>query len=159
MTPGVRELYEHRAAEAWESRHGAAPVDRHEVRSALEDNGITLLVDQEAVISTPIGAVQIVGADWVGRAGVKEQHAWVRQSLKDFEERVDDLVAEGDRVVVRTTVSGVVANIADSATTRVSTIGVLIYRVSNGQIAEQWEIANVAGIMAQLGIALTHTAP
>jgi predicted MPP superfamily phosphohydrolase len=38
-----------------------------EVRSALEGNGITLLVDQEALISTPIGMVQLVGADYVGR--------------------------------------------------------------------------------------------
>jgi predicted MPP superfamily phosphohydrolase len=38
-----------------------------EVRAALEDNGITLLVDEEATISTPIGPVQLVGADYVGR--------------------------------------------------------------------------------------------
>ncbi len=42
-----------------------------EVRSALEGNGITLLVDQEALLSTPIGSVQLVGADYVGR-GYKE---------------------------------------------------------------------------------------
>ncbi len=43
-----------------------------EVRSALEQNGITLLVDQEAVITTPIGPVQLVGADYVGRG--REEH-------------------------------------------------------------------------------------
>lgn len=34
-TPGVREVYEHRAAERWAADHGAEPADRHEVRAAL----------------------------------------------------------------------------------------------------------------------------
>ena len=38
-----------------------------EVRHALEANGVTLLVDQEAVVDTPVGPVQIIGADWSGR--------------------------------------------------------------------------------------------
>jgi predicted MPP superfamily phosphohydrolase len=39
----------------------------HEVRSALEANGVRLLVDEEVLAHTPVGAVQIVGADYVGR--------------------------------------------------------------------------------------------
>jgi predicted MPP superfamily phosphohydrolase len=38
-----------------------------EVRTALASNGIRLLVDEEAQVDTPIGPVQIVGADYVGR--------------------------------------------------------------------------------------------
>jgi len=38
-----------------------------EVRAALAANGIRLLVDDEAVIATEAGVVQIVGADYVGR--------------------------------------------------------------------------------------------
>jgi predicted MPP superfamily phosphohydrolase len=38
-----------------------------EVRRALAANGIRLLVDEEAVTETAVGAVQIVGADYVGR--------------------------------------------------------------------------------------------
>jgi hypothetical protein len=38
-----------------------------EVRSALEQSGVHLLIDDEALVDTPIGPVQIVGADWVGR--------------------------------------------------------------------------------------------
>jgi len=37
----------------------------HEVRSALAANGVRLLVDAEAVASTPAGPVQIVGSDYV----------------------------------------------------------------------------------------------
>jgi len=38
-----------------------------EVRGALEATGIRLLVDEEAVVETPVGPVQLVGADYVGR--------------------------------------------------------------------------------------------
>ncbi len=38
-----------------------------EVRHALAATGVRLLVDDEAVADTPVGPVQIVGADWVGQ--------------------------------------------------------------------------------------------
>jgi hypothetical protein len=40
-----------------------------EVRHALDANGVALLVDGEAMVDTPTGPVQIVGADWVGKGG------------------------------------------------------------------------------------------
>ncbi len=43
-----------------------------EVRAALLDNGVTLLVDEEVLTDTPAGPVQIVGSDWAGRRA-KEQ--------------------------------------------------------------------------------------
>ena len=39
VTPGVRELYEHQAAAAWEKQHGQAPQNRHEVRQSLSKIG------------------------------------------------------------------------------------------------------------------------
>jgi uncharacterized protein len=39
----------------------------HEVRHGLAANGIRLLLDEEAVAATAVGAVQILGADWVPR--------------------------------------------------------------------------------------------
>jgi predicted MPP superfamily phosphohydrolase len=38
-----------------------------EVRHGLATNGIRLLVDDEAIAPTPVGPVQILGADWVAR--------------------------------------------------------------------------------------------
>ncbi len=43
-----------------------------EVASALAANGVRLLVDEEVLVETPIGRVQIVGADWY-REGRKEK--------------------------------------------------------------------------------------
>lgn len=45
-----------------------------EVRSALASNGVRLLVDEEALVDTPAGRVQLLGADYVGR-GRKEHLA------------------------------------------------------------------------------------
>jgi predicted MPP superfamily phosphohydrolase len=39
----------------------------HEVRHGLAANGIRLLVDDEAIADSPVGPVQILGADWVAR--------------------------------------------------------------------------------------------
>jgi ubiquinone/menaquinone biosynthesis C-methylase UbiE len=35
MSPGVRELHDHRVSRSWALRHGKPPADRHEVREAL----------------------------------------------------------------------------------------------------------------------------
>jgi predicted ester cyclase len=70
-------------------------------------------------------------------------------SLGEYRERVDELIAEGDRVAVRVTLTGV----GNAGRKSVSSLGILIYRIADGRIAEQWEVGNVAGIMEQLGFA------
>ena len=54
-----------------------------EVRAALAANDIRLLVDEEAVVETAIGPVQIVGADYVGRG--RGEH--IRSLLARFPRR------------------------------------------------------------------------
>jgi predicted MPP superfamily phosphohydrolase len=46
-----------------------------EVRTALEANGVRLLVDEEALAATPAGPVQILGADWASRERRARLHA------------------------------------------------------------------------------------
>jgi predicted MPP superfamily phosphohydrolase len=58
-----------------------------EVRSALEKCGVRLLVDEETVAETPVGPVQIVGADYVSRD--REQH--LRELLGRFPRRAGHL--------------------------------------------------------------------
>ena len=58
-----------------------------EVRSALEGNGIRLLLDDEAIAKTAAGDVQIVGADYVGRG--REAH--LQELLARFPARPDHL--------------------------------------------------------------------
>ena len=58
-----------------------------EVAHALAHNGIRLLIDAEHVAQTPIGPVQIVGADYVGRG--REEH--LHTLLSRFPRRADHL--------------------------------------------------------------------
>jgi predicted MPP superfamily phosphohydrolase len=46
-----------------------------EVRGALAANGVHLLVDDEARVATPVGPVQILGADWANRDRRERLHA------------------------------------------------------------------------------------
>jgi hypothetical protein len=46
----------------------------NEVRHGLSANGIRLLVDEEAVATTAVGAVQILGADWMPRGHREHLH-------------------------------------------------------------------------------------
>jgi predicted MPP superfamily phosphohydrolase len=58
-----------------------------EVRHALESNGIQLLIDEEARTDTPLGAVQIIGADFVWSD--RERH--LRELLARFPRREGEL--------------------------------------------------------------------
>jgi uncharacterized protein len=54
-----------------------------EVRAALAANGVRLLMDEEIVVATAAGAVQIVGADYVGKG--RREH--IRQLLQTHPRR------------------------------------------------------------------------
>ena len=58
-----------------------------EVRHALAVNGVRLLLDEETTVDTPIGPVQLVGADWVDRDRRPHLHAL----LARFPRRPDHL--------------------------------------------------------------------
>ena len=61
--------------------------DPDEVRQALETNGVDLLIDEERRLETPIGSVQLIGADYRGRE--REQH--IRELLERFPRHHDPL--------------------------------------------------------------------
>ena len=58
-----------------------------EVAGALATNGIRLLIDEEHLLDTPVGPVQLVGADYVGKG--REQH--LHALLTRFPRRADHL--------------------------------------------------------------------
>jgi predicted ester cyclase len=65
----------------------------------------------------------------LGVAGVKEMIVDLHAAMRGFQCRIDDLVAEGDKVVARVTYSGDRAAISK----------ILILRLHGGQVAEVWE--------------------
>jgi len=76
-----------------------------------------------------------------GTEGVKEYFAAVREAFPDMQVSIEDMVAEGEKVVVRTTWRGThlgtYASIPASGR-RVARTMIQIFRIVNGQIEEEW---------------------
>ncbi len=89
-----------------------------------------------------------------GRDGVVDRFSMIVGALAPTF-TIEDIIAEGDRVVVRWTQSG--THVSDfmgaPATGRTFQItGIDVYRVSSGELAEHWHVVDQLGLMAQLGL-------
>ena len=96
------------------------------------------------------------GPDAAGPEGVKRLIAGLRTAFPDIKTTIEDIFADGEKVVVRFSVRGThsgpfmgVAPTGREATWR----GVNIYRVSGGRIRETWQLADGLGLLRQLGAA------
>jgi steroid delta-isomerase-like uncharacterized protein len=93
--------------------------------------------------------------DVTGLAEVKQSIEMYRNAFSNMHQTIEDMVAEGDKVACRwsgrATHQGELMGIA--ATGKAITItGIVIYRVANGKIQEEWDYSDVLGLMQQLGI-------
>ena len=95
----------------------------------------------------------LVGPKWKGIEGIKAEVRKHRVSFPDWQERVDDIIAEGDRVVIRFTSTGThLGEFAGIAPTgrKVSIQEMAIYRLAQGKIVEQWGQPDLHGLLEQL---------
>lgn len=79
-----------------------------------------------------------------------------RSGLPDFAFQIEELFAEGDLVVVRTTVSGThLGEFFSSPPTgrRIETPAIDLWRVENGKLAEVWHLEDIFGVMEQIAAA------
>ena len=89
-----------------------------------------------------------------GREGVKHLTTAFRSAFPDFKATIDDMLAEGDKVVVRTTWSGTqqCEFMGVPPTGRCVSFGVIdIVRFSGGKAVEHWGQMDTMGMMQQLG--------
>lgn len=90
------------------------------------------------------------------RAGLHGFLDMMRGAFPDFSMRIEDLIAEGDRVVARTTTSGThegeFMGIAPSGK-RIQVQGIDIVRFADGKAVEHWGVTDQASMMEQLGVA------
>jgi steroid delta-isomerase-like uncharacterized protein len=90
-----------------------------------------------------------------GPAGVKRLAAMAHASFPDLHFTIEDMVAEGDKVVYRYSLRGTHQNdfMGIAATGRqVNVTGIHIYRVDDGKLQEEWENWDMLGLMRQLGV-------
>jgi steroid delta-isomerase-like uncharacterized protein len=93
-------------------------------------------------------------APLVGPAGFKAFHAAYRNAFPDVALQVDDLIAEGDRVVARWSGRGTHKGdgLGFAATNKPANFrGMTIVRVQNGQLVEGWNQFDQFGMLQQLG--------
>ena len=89
-----------------------------------------------------------------GRDGLKEAIERVSKGISDPEMRIDDIIAEGDRVAVRLTSSathtGDFMGMPPSGK-RYEIGEIHIFRLRDGRVSEHWHQADFMGMMKQLG--------
>jgi steroid delta-isomerase-like uncharacterized protein len=88
------------------------------------------------------------------REGVKVLTGMLRSAFPDFKATIEDLLADGDKVVIRMTWSGTQKGefMGIPATGKRMSIGVIdIIRIANGKATEHWGQMDAMGMMQQLG--------
>ncbi len=89
-----------------------------------------------------------------GIEGIRDRYTMLFNAF-DFQFTVDDVIAEGDKVVLRWTQTGTHVGplFGIPATGRSSrTTGIEIWRVESGKLAEHWDVVDVFGQFQQLGL-------
>ena len=106
------------------------------------------ILDGDVIFHTT-GGGQVKGIDgWKGYASM------FITAFPDLQFRVEDTIAEGDRVVLRWsgegTHSGQLRDVPASGRS-VKFTGIAIYRVAEGKLAELWGEIDMLGLMKQIG--------
>lgn len=90
-----------------------------------------------------------------GLSAVGQWAVTLDSAFPDRQVTVDDVVAEGDRVVARTTLTGTHQGEMEGipATGKaISQPSITIFRLANGKIAEGWFVTDNLSMMQQLGV-------
>jgi steroid delta-isomerase-like uncharacterized protein len=106
------------------------------------------LIDPDLVYHTPDGDIR-------GLEGARQLVIAMRSDFPDFHVAVNDVIAEGDKVVVRFTDTGSYQgdDFGVTATGKhVTWTGVDIFRIADGKIIEGWGVGDLLGLMRQLGV-------
>ncbi len=96
-----------------------------------------------------------------GRQGFEESFASAIEAFPDYTIRIDDQIAEDDKVVTRYTalgtLQGTFMGVAGSGQS-IELIGIDINRIADGVIVEHWSEANLQDLMVRLGIVRPRSA-
>ena len=114
------------------------------------------VVEPDALIRTPL-PIEATGAELL-----KEVFARLHRAFPDLHITVEDLIAEGDKVVARDTVTGTHQGeyMGLPPTGKSITYSeIFIARFADGRIAETWGVVDVLSQMRQLGLQMDGGGP
>jgi steroid delta-isomerase-like uncharacterized protein len=107
-----------------------------------------------SVIDDLIAADFVSNGQAIGREGFRQFVSTVRTAFPDLQFTVEDIVTEGDKVCVRYvgrgTQQGEFAGLPASGKP-VHFTGIDIFRIADGQMAEEWLMYDQLGLLQQLG--------
>lgn len=90
-----------------------------------------------------------------GGDGLKAQYQYVIAGFPDVKFKVEDVIADGDMVIARTTMDGNNTGffmITPATGKKAHWTAHRMFRIQNGQIVETWQNVDVIGLMVQLGL-------
>jgi len=105
-----------------------------------------------------VAADFVINGERVGREGIKQAAAQVRSIFPNLHVTIEDVIAEGDRVVTRfvgrASHRGDFLGIPPTGKT-VTLAGVHVDRIADGRIAERWETVDLLTVLRQLGASVS----
>jgi predicted ester cyclase len=131
---------------------GIAAANKALLRRFYKD----VYVDWNMAMVDEVVSARFTSHDWAdgstGPQAFRKYYAAIRSAVPDARYEVDDLIAEGDRVVVRWRMLGThVGAFGDIAPTgrAVTLKGIAIYRVGDGKLLERWVVSDLHGTDAK----------
>jgi predicted ester cyclase len=90
-----------------------------------------------------------------GTEGVKQRVNTAFSAFPDYRAKIDDVLAEGDKVMVRLTETGThrgdLMGIAPTGK-EVEAWGVVVVRIAGGKAVESWALGDRLGLLQKLGV-------
>jgi predicted ester cyclase len=116
-------------------------------------------VDWNMAMVDEVVSPRFTSHDWPddgpsGPLAFRDYYAAIRSAVPDARYEVDDLIAEGDRVVVRWRLLGTHEGDFGGivATGKAITLkGIAIYRVDSGMLMERWVVSDLHGLLQEIG--------
>ena len=122
-----------------------------EVFNGLNQDTADAIIDRDFMAHHPAfpGGIK-------GPAGILQMMRMFRGAFPDLTYTVDDLVAEGDKVAARWTATGThrgdfMGVPAKDPPATVKVVGIDLFRIDNGRLAEAWASSDMLGLMRQIG--------
>lgn len=115
-------------------------------------------VDWNMALADEVLSPRFISHDWPeagpsGPEAFRDYYAAMRSAVPDASYEVDDLIAEGDRVVVRWRMLGTHKGAFGTLPASGKAIvlkGIAIYRVEDGKLMERWVVSDLHGVLEQL---------
>jgi predicted ester cyclase len=107
------------------------------------------------VLAKDVLTPRIMAGIPTGIEGAKAAHRIMLAGFPDYQTRIDDLFAEGDKAAARITMSGTHTGLfmgIPPTGRQVSFTGIYIVRIAHGKIAEHWGEEDGVSLLQQLGV-------